>query len=113
LGDLGKLGETLGNDPLLLALTDAMVRAEDELARAEDRLARPENAELHPREEVRLQRLLRRSDTLGFAYTGVSGGTTLILRPQLCRFSRRCERRRTSNSTATSKRSASPTELCS
>jgi hypothetical protein len=73
LGDLGKLGETLGNDPLLLALTDAMVRAEDELARAEDRLARPENAELHPREEVRLQRLLRRSDTLGFAYTGVSG----------------------------------------
>jgi hypothetical protein len=38
LGDLGKLGETLGNDPLLLALTDAMVRAEEELARAEDQL---------------------------------------------------------------------------
>jgi hypothetical protein len=40
LGDLGKLGETLGNDPLLLALTDAMVRAKEELARAEDRVAR-------------------------------------------------------------------------
>ena len=73
LGDLGKLGETLGNDPLLRALTDAMVRAEEELARAEDMLARPEGAELHPREEERLQRLLRRSDALGFAYTALSG----------------------------------------
>jgi hypothetical protein len=72
LGDFSKFGETLGNDPLLLALTDATVCAE-EVARAEDRLARPENAELHPREEGRLERLLRRSDTLGFAYAAVSG----------------------------------------
>jgi hypothetical protein len=71
LRDLGKLGETLRNDPLLLALTDAMVRAEEELARAEDHLARPEGAELHPREEERLRGLLRRADTLGYAHTAL------------------------------------------
>jgi hypothetical protein len=71
LRDLGKLGETLRNDPLLLALTDAMVRAEEELARAEDHLARPEGAELHPREEERLRGLLRRSDALGYAHTAL------------------------------------------
>ena len=33
LKDLGKLAETLWNDPLILALTDALVRAEEERAR--------------------------------------------------------------------------------
>jgi hypothetical protein len=72
LGDLGPLAETLRNDPLILAVTDAMVRAQEERARAEDRLARPEGAELHPREEERLRGMLRRSDALGFAHTAVS-----------------------------------------
>jgi hypothetical protein len=69
--DLGKLGETLLNDPLLLALTDAMDRAEEERDRLRDRLQRPEGEQLHPREEKRLKRLLRRSDALGNAYTNV------------------------------------------
>ena len=47
--------ETLRNDPLLLALSDAMIRAQEELARAEDRLSRPEGAELHPCEHERLR----------------------------------------------------------
>jgi hypothetical protein len=72
LKDLGKLAETLYNDPLILALIDALVRSKEELARAEDRLARPEGAELHPREEERLRERLRRSDALGFAHTAVS-----------------------------------------
>jgi hypothetical protein len=72
LSDLGMLGETLGNDPLLLALTDAMVRAQEELSRAEDRLARPEGAELHPCEHERLRGLLRRSDALGYAHTALN-----------------------------------------
>ena len=72
LRDLGKLGETLGNDPFLLGLTDALVRVKEELARVEDRLARPEGAELHPREEERLREMLERSNALGFAHTAVS-----------------------------------------
>lgn len=67
-----QVGETLGDDPLLLALTDAMVRAEEEVAKAEDQLARSEGAELHPYEEERLRGFLCRSDALGFAYTAVS-----------------------------------------
>jgi hypothetical protein len=73
LGRLGGLAETLRNDPLLLALTDAMVRAEEELTRAENRLARPEGAELHPCEHERLKGLLRRADTLGYAHTALCG----------------------------------------
>lgn len=72
LGRLAGLAETLRNDPLLLALTDAIVRTEEELARAEDLLARPEDAELHPREEERLRSLLRRSDALGYAHTALN-----------------------------------------
>ena len=72
LKDLGPLAETLWNDPLILALTDALVRAKEELARAEDRIARPEGAELHPREEERLRGMLRRSDALGFAHTALT-----------------------------------------
>jgi hypothetical protein len=72
LKDLGPLAETLWNDPLILALTDALVRAQEELARAEDRLARPEGAELHPREEERLRGMLRRSDALSFAHAAAS-----------------------------------------
>src|SRR5215211_151008 len=66
-----KLGETLRNDPLLLALTDALVRSKEELARTEDHLARPEGAELHPREHECLQKLLQRSDALGYAHTAL------------------------------------------
>jgi len=72
LKDLGPLAETLRNDPLLLAVTDALVRSQEERARVEDRLARPEGAELHPREEERLRGMLRRSDALSFAHTAVS-----------------------------------------
>jgi hypothetical protein len=72
LKDLGPLAETLWNDPLILALTDALVRAQEELARAEDRLASPEGAELHPREEERLRGMLRRSDALSFAHAAAS-----------------------------------------
>jgi hypothetical protein len=71
LAELGKLGETLRNDPLLLALTDAIVRSKEELARTEDHLERPEGAELHPREHERLKGLLRRSDALGYAHTAL------------------------------------------
>lgn len=35
-------------DPLILALTDAKVRAEEELERLEDRLSRPDGEQLHP-----------------------------------------------------------------
>jgi hypothetical protein len=72
LKDLGKLGETLWNDPLILALTDALVRAKEELARAEVRLARPEGGDLHPREEEPLKGMLRRSGALSFAHDAVA-----------------------------------------
>ena len=68
LHDFGKLAETLRNDALLLALTDAKDRAEEELERAQDRLSRPEGETLHPREHERLEAMLRRSDALGNAY---------------------------------------------
>ena len=71
LGDLGKLAETLWNDPLILALTDALVRAEEEKARLEDRLSRPEGEELHSREDHRLKDLVRRADALRMAATAV------------------------------------------
>jgi pterin-4a-carbinolamine dehydratase len=74
LKDLGPLAETLWNDPLILALTDALVRVKEEQARAEDRLARPAGGDLHPREEERVRGLLRRSDALGFAHTAISDG---------------------------------------
>jgi hypothetical protein len=38
LRDLGRLAETLSNDPLILALTDAMDRAEEERGRLQGRL---------------------------------------------------------------------------
>ena len=62
----------MGNDPLLLALTDAMVGAEEELAKAEDQLARSEGAELHLCQKERLRGFLCRFNALGFAYTAVS-----------------------------------------
>jgi hypothetical protein len=58
LGGLCSLSDTLMLDPLILALTDALMRSKEELARAEDRLARPEGAELHPCEHERLKRLV-------------------------------------------------------
>jgi hypothetical protein len=67
LRDLGPLAVTLSNDPLLLAITDAMDRAEEERERLKDRLSRPEGAQLHPREHERLMGLLRRSDAFGTA----------------------------------------------
>jgi hypothetical protein len=70
LKDLGPLAETLRNDPLILGLTDALVRAQEELARAEDRLASPEGAELHPREEERLRGMLRRFGRAQFCARG-------------------------------------------
>jgi hypothetical protein len=41
LDNLCGLADTLMLDPLILALTDALMRSKEELARAEDRLARP------------------------------------------------------------------------
>lgn len=72
LDGLCGLSDTLMFDPLILALTDALMRAKEELARAEDRLGRPEGAELHPREEKRLRGMLERSNALGYAHTAVS-----------------------------------------
>jgi hypothetical protein len=71
LKDLGKLAETLWNDPLILALTDALVRAEEERARLEDRLSRTEGEQLASREDHRLKGLMRRADALGMAATAV------------------------------------------
>ena len=73
LHDFGKLAETLHNDPLLLALTDAKDRAEEELERVQDRLARPEGETLHPREHERLMAMIARCDALDAAYWTVSG----------------------------------------
>ncbi len=67
LHDFGKLAETLHNDALLLAVTDALDRAREELNRAVWRRSRPEGVEMHPQEEERLKRLLRRSDALSNA----------------------------------------------
>jgi hypothetical protein len=71
LHDFGKLAETLHNDALLLAVTDAKGRAKEELNRAVWRLNRPEGAELHPQEEERLRQLMRRSDTVTDAYFSI------------------------------------------
>ena len=68
LDNLCGMADGLVLDPLILALTDAKVRAEEELARARDRLSRPEGEKLHPREDERLQHMLRRCDALGIAY---------------------------------------------
>ncbi len=67
LHDFGKLAETLHNDPLLLAVTDAKGRAEEEYARSRDRVHRPEGAELGDFEKETLTALLRRSDALNSA----------------------------------------------
>jgi len=67
LEKLGYIAEDSLNDPLLLALTDALLRAEEELARAQDRLERPEGAEVHPRERERIMAMIRRCDALGTA----------------------------------------------
>jgi hypothetical protein len=71
LGNLCGMSDALMLDPLILALTDALMRSKEELARAEDRLTRPEGAELHPCEHGRLKGLLRRSDALGYAHTAL------------------------------------------
>lgn len=71
LDNLCSLSDTLMLDPLILALTDALMRSKEELARAEDRLARPQGAELHPCEHERLKDLLRRADMLGYAHTAL------------------------------------------
>ena len=71
LEGLCSLADTLMLDPLILALTDALMRSKEELARAEDRLGRPEGAELHPCEHERLKGLLRRADALGYAHTAL------------------------------------------
>jgi DNA repair photolyase len=73
LDNLCGLSDTLMLDPLILALTDALMRSKEELARAEDRLARPQGAELHPCEHERLKSLLRRADTLGYVHTALCG----------------------------------------
>jgi hypothetical protein len=65
------MSDALMLDPLILALTDALMRSKEELARAEDRLARPQGAELHPCEHGRLKELLRRADVLGYAHTAL------------------------------------------
>jgi hypothetical protein len=71
LHDFDKLAETLHNDPLLLARTDAMTRAEEELTRVYDRLSRPEGERLHPRERERLEAMIKRSDALSNAYHAI------------------------------------------
>jgi hypothetical protein len=76
LRDLGKLAVTLSSDPLLLALTDAMDRAEEERERLKDRLSRPEGAQLHPRERERLMEMLGRCDALNSASLLVRGDAT-------------------------------------
>jgi hypothetical protein len=69
LHDFGKLAQTLHNDPLLLAVTDAKVRSEEELERAHDRLNRPEGGEvsLAEAERERLSGMVRRCDGLNTA----------------------------------------------
>jgi hypothetical protein len=71
LDGLYSLSDTLMLDPLILALTDALMRSREELARAEDRLSRPQGVELHPCEHERLKDLLRRADALGYAHTAL------------------------------------------
>jgi hypothetical protein len=71
LDGLCGMSDALMLDPLILALTDALMRSKEELARAEDRLARPQGAELHPCEHERLKDLLHRSDALGYAHTAL------------------------------------------
>jgi hypothetical protein len=73
LKDLGNLAITLWNDPLILALTDALVRAEEERARLEDKLSRPEGEKLHSREHHRLKGLMHRADALSSALDVLEG----------------------------------------
>ena len=68
LDNLCGMADGLVLDPLILALTDAKVRAEEELARARDRLSRPEGEKVHPRERERFEELIRRCDALDAAY---------------------------------------------
>ena len=68
LHDFGKVAETLRNDPLLLALTDAKDRAQEELARVQDRLSRPEGAKISPPERERLQEMWKRSNAISNAW---------------------------------------------
>ena len=75
LHDFGKLAETLHNDALLLACTDAMTRATEELVRVEDRLSRPEGENLHPRERERLLEMIERCDALSNAHWLVSANS--------------------------------------
>lgn len=70
LHDFGKLAETLHNDALLLAVTDAKDRAE-ELDRAFDRLNRCNGEQLRSREEKRLRAMIARCDALSNAYQTV------------------------------------------
>jgi hypothetical protein len=65
------VADGLNHEPLILALVDAKVRADEEYERAYDRANRPKGAELAPREEERLRRLMRRSDALNHAYQEV------------------------------------------
>ncbi len=65
------MADALMLEPLILALADALGRAREEERRAEDRVTRPEGAELGPREEERLQALLRRCDGFDNALSAV------------------------------------------
>ena len=71
LDSLCGMADSLGLEPLILALADALGRAREELRRAEDRLTKPEGALLGPREEERLRALMRRSDAFSNALCAV------------------------------------------
>jgi hypothetical protein len=72
LGDLLDLAETLQNERLELALSDAFGRASEEFERLQDRAERlsvGDADDLLPREQERLRVMLRRSDALSMART--------------------------------------------
>ena len=75
LRDLGRIGETLASDALVVALADAQERAKEELARVEERLSRPEGEKLHPRERERLTAMMNRCDALSNAYCVVEAAS--------------------------------------
>jgi hypothetical protein len=70
LGDLLGLAETLQNERLELALSDAFERASEEFERASDHAERLSvGGDLLPRERERLTAMMRRSDAPSSAWT--------------------------------------------
>lgn len=62
-----QVADGLHNEPLILALVDAKVRAEEELERARDRAQRSEGLQVSESEQERLEAMWVRSNTLSNA----------------------------------------------